>query len=359
MIRCLGLVLAALLIWSPPAQARSAWDGVGRVVVVGDLHGDYAKFQAQLVQAGLIDAAGAWTGGKAHLVQLGDVPDRGAETRRILDLLIRLERQARRAGGYVHALIGNHESMNMEGDLRYVTPAEFAAFADAKSLARRDAYYKTLVAALKAKPPPAGLPVFDAAYRAKFDAEHPLGWVEHRQAWSPRSAYGRWIATHDAVIRVDDALYLHGGLGPAYLPFDAETMNNAVRAALMHKPPTPRGPPDILWHEEGPLWYRGLAQAEEAAEAPHLAALLAKHGVRHIIIGHTKRYPMINVRFDGAVILTDVAPPAGCPDPQGFLIKDGPTLTAVHRGRRVPLRPTPDYQAEITALDRAAGCTVR
>ena len=358
MIRFLSLLLAALTVWTAlPAAARSSWDGVARVVVVGDLHGDYAKFHAMLSQAGLIDATGAWSGGPTHLVQLGDVPDRGAETRRILDLMIRLERQARRAGGYVHALIGNHEAMSMEGDLRYTMSGEYAAFTDRKSPGRRDAYYRAVVAALTAKPPPAGLPVFDAAHRARFDATHPLGWVEHRLAWSPTGAYGRWIATHNAVIRIDEVLYLHAGIGPAYLPFDAETMNTAVRAALLHKPQAPAGPPDILWHADGPLWHRGLAQADETTDGPHLAAVLARHGVRRIVVGHTKRHPMVYSRFEGRVILTDVAPPAGCADPQGFLIKEGERLIAVHRGQRLALRSGEAYLAEIAALDRAAGCT--
>jgi hypothetical protein len=39
--------------------------------------------------------------------------------------MMNLERQAKKAGGAVHALIGNHEAMNVYGDLRYVTTEEF------------------------------------------------------------------------------------------------------------------------------------------------------------------------------------------------------------------------------------------
>jgi hypothetical protein len=333
---------------------------VARVVVIGDLHGDYAKFRDILAQAGLINARGAWRGGATHLVQLGDVPDRAPDTRRILDLLIRLEPQARRAGGQVHALIGNHEAMNMEGDLRYTTPGEFAAFADRESPRRRDAYYTRYVAALQAQPPADGLPVFDAAFRAKFDAEHPLGWMEHRLAWSPAGVYGRWILTHSAVIRIDDTLYLHGGVGPEFVAFDAVAMNKAVVAALRHEPEAVGGPHDILWNPQGPLWYRGMAQNDEAAESPHVAAALSRYHVRRIVIGHTKQYPMVNSRFDGAVILTDIAAPKGCAEPHAFLIKEGDALSAMHRGHRLTLGVSgaahTAYLAEIAALDRAAGC---
>src|SRR5450432_72649 len=151
MTRLLASLVALLaMVFAGSARAQSAWDHVSRVVVIGDLHGDYGKFHDQLTQAGLIGRHDAWSGGATHLVQLGDVPDRAPDTRRILDLLMRLEPQARRAGGYVHALIGNHEAMNMEGDLRYTTPGEFAAFTDGDSARKRDVYYAAVVAYLKA-----------------------------------------------------------------------------------------------------------------------------------------------------------------------------------------------------------------
>jgi hypothetical protein len=353
-----GVLALLAFLFAGPASAQSAWDHVARVVVIGDLHGDYAKFHDQLVEAGLIDRRNAWIGGATHLVQLGDVPDRAPDTRKILDLLIRLEPQARRAGGYVHALIGDHEAMNMEGDLRYTTAGEFAAFADRDSARRRDAYYALWVAALKAHPPAGVAPVFGAAYRQQFDLAHPLGWVEHQAAWSKEGVYGRWVLTHDAVIRIDDALYLHAGLGPEFAAFDIDAMNKAVIAALRHQPEAAGGPHDILWNEQGPLWYRGMAQHDEAAEAANIAAVLARYKVRHIVLGHTKQYSAVNPRFDGAVILTDIAIKGGCPDPDAFLIKEGDTLSTVYRGHRLALAVSgpahADYLRQVAALDRAA-----
>jgi len=354
-----GLVLALAVSFAAPAFAvQTAWDHVARVVVFGDLHGDYAKFHDMLARAGLIDARDNWSGGATHLVQVGDVPDRAPDTRKIMDLLIKLEPQARRAGGYLHALIGNHEAMNMEGDLRYTTPGEFAAFTTANSAAIRDRYYAMVVAALKAHPPAEGLPKFDPAFRAQFDVEHPLGWVEHQIAWSPQGPYGRWVLTHSAIIRIDDALYLHGGLGPEFVAFDYEAMNKAVIAALNHQPEAAGGPHDILWNEQGPLWYRGLAQHDEVAEAPNVAAILAHYKVSHIVIGHTKQYTAVNARFDGKVLLTDVFSPNRCVDPHAFLIKQGDTLTTVYRGQTLPLGVSgaaqAAYLARIAALDKAA-----
>ena len=362
-------LLALTLSVAAPVQARAqasqptSWDHVARVVVIGDLHGEYDKFHDQLSQAGLIDAKDHWSGGTTHLVQLGDVPDRAPDTRKILDLLIKLEPQAKRAGGYVHALIGNHEAMNMEGDLRYTTPGEFAAFVDRDSAGRRDTYYKAVIAAIKAHPPATGLPDFNGMYREQFETEHPLGWVEHQIAWSASGVYGKWVLTHDAMIRIDDTLYLHGGIGPEFMAWDMDTLDKAVIAALRHQPEVAGdsarpGPHDILWNEQGPLWYRGMAQNDEAAESANVMAALAHFGVKRIVLGHTKRYSMVNSRFDGAVVLTDIATPEGCPDPHGFLIKEGDMLTAAHRGHRVALRTTGDghtaYLADIAALDQNA-----
>ena len=39
-----------------------------------------------------------WSGGKTHLVQMGDLIDRGPDSRKIMDLLMNLEQQARRGG---------------------------------------------------------------------------------------------------------------------------------------------------------------------------------------------------------------------------------------------------------------------
>jgi hypothetical protein len=354
-----GLVLALAASFASAAfAAQTAWDHVAKVVVFGDLHGDYVKFHDMLAEAGLIDARDNWSGGATHLVQVGDVPDRAPDTRKIMDLLMKLEPQARRAGGYLHALIGNHEAMNMEGDLRYTTPGEFAAFATPNSAAIRDRYYAMVVAALKAHPQPGAPATFDAAFRAQFDTEHPLGWVEHQIAWSPQGPYGRWVLTHPAIIRIDDAIYLHGGLGPEFVPFDYDVMNKAVITALNHQPEVAGGPHDILWNEQGPLWYRGLAQHDEAAETANVAAILTRYKVGHVVIGHTKQYTEVNARFDGKVLLTDVFSSNRCVDPHAFLIKQGDTLTTVYRGHTLPLGVSGAaqgaYLAQIAALDKAA-----
>src|SRR4051812_2504520 len=102
------LAPALLLFLLAPFAAiadEDVWTGIERVVAVGDVHGDHDQFLAVLRFAGLIDDQATWTGGKAHLVQTGDVLDRGPDSRKSMDFLIRLEAEALRSGGRVHALI--------------------------------------------------------------------------------------------------------------------------------------------------------------------------------------------------------------------------------------------------------------
>ncbi len=130
------LLFAAALI---PA-ATLAKPAPERIVAVGDLHGDYDAWTAIARAAGLTDAKGRWAAGATTLVQMGDVADRGPDSLKIIRHLMKLQREASKRGGRVIVLVGNHEAMNMTGDLRYVHPGEYRAFVDRNSEARRRAH---------------------------------------------------------------------------------------------------------------------------------------------------------------------------------------------------------------------------
>ncbi len=121
---------------------KSRWEGVERIVVFGDLHGDYSQYLRLLKQNGLVDQRLRWKGGNTHLVQLGDVPDRGADSVKIIRHLIRLQKEAMRDQGAVHTLVGNHEAMNILGDLTYVHPGEYAALVTRRSAKLQRDYHE-------------------------------------------------------------------------------------------------------------------------------------------------------------------------------------------------------------------------
>ena len=60
--------------------------------------------------------------------QVGDQLDRGDNEIEILYFLERLQDEAREAGGALHVLTGNHETMNAQGRFRYATRQGTAVF---------------------------------------------------------------------------------------------------------------------------------------------------------------------------------------------------------------------------------------
>ncbi len=345
---CLSIVV--LCSWTA-AAADFVWTGVDRIVAVGDIHGDYDRFVALLRAAGVVNRKADWNGGKTHLVQLGDVTDRGPFPRKIMDLLMKLEPQAERANGKVHVLIGNHEAMNIYGDLRYVTPEEYKEFADSRSSRVRQAYYELQVTELKKQAKAEGRTFeADKAWRQKWESEHPLGWVEQRVAFGPKGVYGQWIRSHNVIIRIDNTLFLHGGISPKYADIPAGLINDKVRQELSDFALLNGG---ITADPEGPLWYRGLAEGSEQALAGHVDTVLANFGARRIVIGHTPTLTTVIPRFEGKVILVDVGLSSGYGGPPACLLIDHGRLYTLHRGSKLEM-PAQDGEGLLSYLRAAA-----
>ena len=85
----------------------------------------------------LVDAQLEWTGGDSRLIVLGDLVDRGKDSRAALDLMLKLQASAARAGGTAELLLGNHEVMNLTSDLHYVAVDDFADYRAEESPAER------------------------------------------------------------------------------------------------------------------------------------------------------------------------------------------------------------------------------
>jgi hypothetical protein len=176
------------------ADTGCTLEGVERIVAVGDIHGAYEPLVKILQASGVLDDRLRWAGGRTHLVQTGDVLDRGSDSRKALDLLRRLEDEARRAGGRVHLLLGNHEVMRMLGDLRFVSTGEYRAFATATSERTRSAFVESA---------PTNL-------RTQLLLDTPLGFVEMRLAFGRDGEYGRWLRKLDVAVKINGILLLHG-----------------------------------------------------------------------------------------------------------------------------------------------------
>jgi len=313
-----------------------------RIVAVGDVHGAYDRFVGILRAAGVIDGRQRWTGGRTVLVQTGDVLDRGADSRRALDLLRRLEREAARAGGRVYALLGNHEVMRMVWDLRYLSPEEIAAFRNSDSDALRERVY-SMVAAEVAEQAQAKKQVHDeAAFRAQFMRDIPLGFIEMRQAFGPSGDYGKWLRERYALVRINGIAFVHGGIDETTAALGCEGINEAIRRDLTFTLPTPELVSAMLaTGETSPLWYRGLAEEPDPGFAPQTAAILRTLGARAIVVGHTVTNGFrIRARFDRRVVTIDTGMLGGTWYPGGVasaLEIRGDALTAIYEKEREPL----------------------
>jgi hypothetical protein len=88
---------------------------MGSTYVVSDVHGHLEDLRDGLLESGLIDGAGKWTGEDALLWVLGDLVDRGPDGIGVLHFLRSLQQQV---PDQVRVLMGNHEAL-MLGEKRF------------------------------------------------------------------------------------------------------------------------------------------------------------------------------------------------------------------------------------------------
>lgn len=306
-------LLGMCLLLSSQQLAAEAYrfEGVERVVVVGDVHGAHDELVTLLQGIGLVDADLRWSGGETHLVSLGDLLDRGDEGKQVMDLLMRLDAEAVAAGGDVHVIHGNHEAMNLAGDLRYVSDGDYAQFGTVQA------------------------------------GEFPAGFFERREALAPDGQYGAWLLQLPVAIVINDTLFIHGGVSPLLDGLSLEQLNERARgdlqrfaagwhtlleagvvgdgegfrtiierAAALDEAAAPelRVAADAItaaadglpFNPDGPLWYRGNSVCHAYIQAEPTTRILEQFGAARVAVGHTPtRGRRITSRLDGRVLRVD------------------------------------------------------
>ena len=297
------------------------FDKAERIVAIGDVHGAYDRLLEILQAAQVIDERSRWAGGRTHLVQTGDVLDRGADSRRALEFLRRLGRDAERAGGRVHQLIGNHEVMRLLGDYRYVVPGEYEAFTTPESAETRKFILE--------KSP--------AADRARLEEQTPLGMIEMIRAFAPDADLGSYLRTLNAVVRINGIVFLHGGISSSVAPMSCLEINDTIRREIGRdiektKAATTKS---LATREDGPLWYRGLANDPDTI-APEVAKILEAQRARAIVMGHSAYPGPIRSRFDKTVFLLDTGmQPSYVPTGRASALEiKGDVFTAIYKDSR-------------------------
>ncbi|MDJ0712557.1 MAG: metallophosphoesterase [Woeseiaceae bacterium] len=334
-------VILFVLFLAPAAFAEDgSIEGVGRVVAISDVHGAYDAMVATLQNVEVLDDDLNWVGGATHLVIVGDLLDRGPRSRDAMDLMMRLEDEAESAGGRVHVLIGNHEMMNMIGDLRYVSKAEYAAFAGDETSRQRDRWF-TIWAARRGGA--------STLLRERFDSTFPRGYFALSEAFSADGKYGRWLLEKPIIAVINRTAFVHGGLPPAVIDMGLAGVNEGLKKNLAtyvravgtlidagvllptdsfydHERIVTNYVPSLdethevlgaikavqrlsdsaVLSSRGPLWYRGNVACSGLIEEHRLEDALESIGADRVIVGHTPT-PNRKVlqRFDGRVVEVD------------------------------------------------------
>lgn len=241
----------------------TSFAGVENIAVIGDSHGQYGIFYQLLLANGIIDENLNWNFGNGHLVVLGDVFDRGDQVTDIFWLILKLESQAEKAGGKVHFLLGNHEIMILEKDLRYL----------------HKKYRYTMAKT--------GLPYHDL--------------------FGPDTYLGRWLRSKPVAIKINNLVFVHAGFSEPVLQlrlsfseintiFKKRIIDRSEDEILADPAAT------LLSSELGPVWYRGFFSEEFGVEDAYSVARQVK--AKHIVVGHTS-FPQITAFHNRKIIAAD------------------------------------------------------
>lgn len=278
---------------------------------MGDLHGDYQNFIKILIGTHLVDQDLHWIAGRTHLVQLGDVLDRGPSARRIFDLLIRLEKEAAEAGGMVHALIGNHEEMALAGISfdypGFVTVEEFLSFLpDTYVNDKQTEYLRKKMAGLPpaSEPPSVSLTELLDYWKGIMTDEK----AQREYFRSLREEYGPWILSHNAVIKINDTVFVHGGISEPYSKEPLATINDDLRQEIGLAMRGEQFRPRIIFTSNSPLWYRDLALMDEKSMKKDVDRILSNLRAEHMVVGHSPHgFGTLRTmkRFEGKIWVID------------------------------------------------------
>ncbi|MCU0235446.1 MAG: metallophosphoesterase [Thermoanaerobaculales bacterium] len=370
--RTLGLLIPFLCVVLLGAVRAGA---APRVVVVGEVSGAAESAASLLRELGVADAAGHWSGGDALLVQTGDLLDRGENVRATLDLFMRLEQEAAAAGGRVVVLVGNHELLNMLGELDGVEYMAYQHFSGPGSELQQQRAWEAWSEWRGQRAEALGESFSaDEALAAEWLAGHPPGWVEYAMSMRPEGVYGRWLRSLPAAFEHEGLLFAHAGFSPELQGQDVAAVNRRVaeeiaafdelrlaevvaaeiaylnglegahqrrfkaridEAAALR--PLAAMKSWLVFSDTGPLWFTGATAWDDNHQGAEMASVLDALGARRMIVGHAsgpdKR---IHARFGGRVIIAS-SPMSDDPwvsdTPAGLEIVDG-EIFVVSAGRR-------------------------
>jgi hypothetical protein len=248
----------------PPTEINN----VKKLLVIGDVHGQYDTLRIFLQNNKVIDENLHWTFGDGTVIFIGDILDRGEKVTEALWLIYRMEKEAVKSGGMVHLLLGNHELLVLNEDERFVSEKYFYLFRNLK--------------------------------------------VNYSRFFNNQTFFGRWLRSKNSFLKVDSLLFVHGGIHPHLLHYNVslDSANTLISNYLKEKKKTSFAHNQTLHFllgSNGPFWYRGMVDQGGECEITEeqLNNILTAYNVSNIIVGHTFK-PEIKKYYGGRIISIDI-----------------------------------------------------
>lgn len=248
---------------NPSEVEKLEYNGEFKIAAISDIHGQYDVFIELLKKNRIIDENEKWNFGNGHFVVAGDMFDRGSHVTEVLWFLYDLEKQAEQNGGKLHVLLGNHDVMVLNGNLRSVHPKYI-------EIAK----------------------ILDQPFNSLFNKGTVLG---------------DWLRTRPVLVKLNNVLFTHGGLHPDFVNkgLSLNQINYEFKQQLIESelPEKRNELGNFLHRANGPIYYRGYFQGA-LATTKQIDQLLNHFKITNIVVGHTT-HRHIESHYDGRVIVID------------------------------------------------------
>ncbi len=248
------------------SEKPASYTNVHRIAALSDIHGQYELFLRLLKANQIIDNKGNWSYGKGHLVIIGDAFDRGDKVTETLWYIIKLTEQADNAGGQVHYLLGNHDIMVLNADLRYISE--------------------------------------------KYQQVEKINQLSYDQLFSKQTLMGQWLRSCPVVLRINDVVFNHAGLSKELVRANQhiDQINSTFAAQIIdnnHDSIRANEQLSLLARSNGPIWYRGYFRDTTLTNVD-IDSILHHFDAKHIVVGHTSM-EQVEVLFDNRIIAADTS----------------------------------------------------
>ena len=235
----------------------STYKNVKNIAALSDIHGQFDLAVTLLKNNKIIDKNLNWKFGKGHLVIAGDIFDRGPKVHETLLLMYKLEQQAKKQGGRVHFLLGNHEYMVLHNDLRYI--------------------------------------------HKKYRAVSKLLNVGYDELYGKNTVLGRWLRSKATIIKINKDYFVHGGVSKDFISktgFSSETMhiiNNTMRTSINRSKKEMKSTDfyKTYYSSKSLIWYRGYFR--DQLKDTEIKDILHTLDSKHIIVGHCSNKEVVQL----------------------------------------------------------------